>query len=507
MIMANRERSSGLILHPTSLPGRFGVGNLGPAAFEFVDFLSLAGQKRWQILPLCPPGEGNSPYSAYSAFAGNPILISPEKLVDDGLLAAEDLADVPEFSTEFVEFDRVTKWKSEMLAKAFEAFRAGAAPQLTDEFEYFCKNNAWWLDDYSLFRALKSSHSEKAWFQWAEPLRSREPAAIATVLSQLAREIQTEKFSQYLFFRQWFAVRRYANERGIKIVGDLPIFVALDSADVWCNQRSFKLKPDGSPTVVAGVPPDYFSKTGQLWGNPIYNWEAMLKDDFGWWTARLAFNYEIVDIVRLDHFIGFIRNWEVPGGDETAENGKWSPVPGQMLFRTLLRRLGPFRVIAEDLGAMTAEVEALRDDFGFPGMRILQFAFGGDEANSNLPHNYIPNSVVYTGTHDNDTTAGWWRSISGKKKGWEAKTRKHCLEYLQTNGREMHWEMIRAAWASVAETAIVPLQDVFGLDNKHRMNLPASTDGNWKWRLADGALTPEIADRLRQLTELYGRLA
>lgn len=501
------ERASGLLLHPTSLPGRFGIGDLGENAFAFIDFLEASGQKLWQVLPLSPPGDGSSPYSAYSAFAGNTLLISPEKLLEDGLLTQEDVDGYPDLSSGNVDFKRVGQLKPALLMRAFEHFRAQPSPAVVNEFDYFTRTNAWWLDDYSLFRALKASHSESAWFQWAEPLKLREPAALATVRSQLAREIQAEKFSQYLFFREWIAVRKYANDKGIKIIGDIPIFVALDSADVWCNQKSFKLEPDGSPTVVAGVPPDYFSKTGQRWGNPIYDWQAMLEDDFGWWTARLAFNYEMADIVRLDHFIGFARNWEVPGEDETAENGQWSQVPGEILFRTLHRRLGPLKVIAEDLGAMTTEVETLRDTNGFPGMRILQFAFGGDAYNSNLPHNCIPNSVVYTGTHDNDTTAGWWRSISGKKKGWEAKTRKHCLEYLQTNGREMHWEMIRAAWASVAETAIVPVQDVLGLDNKHRMNLPASTDGNWKWRLADGALTPEIADRLRQLTELYGRLA
>lgn len=499
------KRASGLLLHPTSLPGRYGIGDLGPGAFEFVDFLVSSGQKLWQILPLSPPGEGNSPYSAYSAFAGNTLLISPEKLVEDGLIAADEFENVPTFNRDKVEFDRVSDWKSGLLAKAFESFRSDPASPLASEFEYFSRTNAWWLDDFSIFRALKTSHSEKAWFQWAEPLKLRDPSALSTVRSQLSREIEREKFSQYLFFRQWLAVRKYANERSIKIIGDIPIFVALDSADVWCNQKSFKLNADGSPKVVAGVPPDYFSKTGQLWGNPIYDWEAMLKDDFGWWTARIAFNYEMVDIVRLDHFIGFVRNWEVPGGDETAENGKWSQVPGEMLFRTLLRRLGPLRIIAEDLGAMTAEVEKLRDSNGFPGMRILQFAFGGDAWNSNLPHNYVPNSVVYTGTHDNDTTVGWWRSLAGKKKGWEAETRKHCLEYLQTNAREINWDMIRAAMSSVADTAIIPVQDVLGLGNEDRMNLPASTDGNWGWRMNAAALNSEIAKRLRQITEAFAR--
>ncbi len=499
------ERASGLLLHPTSLPGSYGIGDLGPSAFSFVDFLVSAGQRLWQILPLSPPGEGNSPYSAYSAFAGNTLLVSPETLVDDGMLTATDLDGAPAITDERIDFEIVSRWKSELLIRAFEHFRAGPSTIIVDEFDYFCRTNAWWLEDYALFRAIKAANSEKAWFFWAEPLKFRDPSALATIRSQLSREIEREKFSQYIFFRQWLAVRRYANERGVRIIGDIPIFVALDSADVWCNQNSFKLNEDGSPKVVAGVPPDYFSKTGQRWGNPIYDWQSMLRDDFGWWAARIAFNYEMVDIVRLDHFIGFVRNWEVPGEDQTAENGSWEEVPGVELFKTLLRRLGSLRVIAEDLGVMTQEVAELRDELGFPGMRILQFAFGGDTYNSNLPHNYPANSVVYTGTHDNDTTVGWWNSIAGKRKGWEAKTRKHCLEYLRSNGREIHWDMIRAALASVANTAIIPVQDILGLGSDHRMNLPASTAGNWEWRLTDGALSSDAARRLRGLAEMFGR--
>ena len=328
----------------------------------------------------------------------------------------------------------------------------------------------------------------------------REATAIDAIGSELAREILAEKFYQYIFFRQWLAVKRYANEKGIRIIGDIPIFVALDSVDVWCNRDMFKLEPDGSPTVVAGVPPDYFSKTGQRWGNPIYRWETMSSDDFGWWTARIAFNLETLDTVRLDHFIGFSRNWEIPAGEDTAENGRWVDVPGADLLSTLKRRLGDISLIAEDLGSMTPEVEALRDAFGLPGMRILQYGFGGDADNRDLPHNYISNTVAYTGTHDNNTTAGWYRAAPKN-------VRAHCRKYLGSNGRAMHWDMIDVLLASVADTAIIPMQDVLGLGSEHRMNTPATTRGNWSWRLEDGAFTSEIAARLRERVELFGRAA
>ena len=491
-------RSSGILLHPTSLPGTFGIGDLGPQAFEFVDFLARAGQTYWQILPLGPTGHGNSPYSAYSAFAGNTLLISPEKLVSDGLLSAIDLDNIPKFDSEKVDFDRVRDWKNERLAAAFETFQAAPNSPLREECDYFCRVNAWWLDDYAVFRAVKESTGQKPWFEWAVPLKLRERVALGKIASQLSREITAEKFYQYLFFRQWLAVKKYTNEKGVKIIGDIPIFVALDSADVWCNQSKFKLGPDGSPKVVAGVPPDYFAKTGQLWGNPIYDWDAMLKDNFGWWNARIAFALGTVDIVRLDHFIGFSRNWEVPGGDKTAENGKWMDVPGHQLFSYLRQRLGELPVIAEDLGAMTPEVENLRDTFGFPGMRILQYAFGGDAYNRDLPHNYIANCVAYTGTHDNDTTAGWYAAASKEAK-------RHCRTYLNSSGRDICWDMIRAAFSSVANVCVAPMQDVLGLGSDARMNTPATASGNWEWRLEEKDLTGKVAERLREMTELYGR--
>lgn len=494
----NFPRASGVLLHPTSLPGDFGIGDLGAEAYKFVDFLYDSGQTYWQILPLAPPGDGDSPYSAYSAFAGNTLLISPELLVDDGLTADVDIKSAPEFSSAKVEFSKIREWKRLILAKAFEKFRSTSGPSLHGEFEFFTRENFWWLDDYAVFCAMKASHEGQAWFQWAAPLKARAEGALSIVRSQLAREIAAEKFYQFLFFRQWHALKRYANRCGVQMIGDAPIFVALDSADVWCNQNKFKLNADGSPKFVAGVPPDYFSETGQLWGNPIYDWEAMLRDNFGWWTARIAFALQTVDVLRLDHFIGFARNWEVPGGDETAENGHWRDVPGREFFTIIRQRLGKLAIIAEDLGSLTPEVEHLRDAFGIPGMHILQYAFGGDARNRDLPHNYVRNCVVYTGTHDNDTTLGWFKAA-------DKNVRSHCREYLQTRGRKIHWDMIRAVFASVADTAIVPMQDVLGLGSEHRMNRPATESGNWTWRMPPDSISHDLTARLKDLTVLFGR--
>jgi len=491
-------RASGILLHPTSLPGRFGIGDLGDEAYKFVDMLAASGQTYWQILPLSPTGYGNSPYSSVSAFAGNPLLISPDLLVADGLVASERLAQPPQFETERVDHESVGTWKAAMLDEAFESFRSAAPFILKGEFEVFRHENAWWLDDYCVFRTLRDAHGHQPWYRWAEPIRLRNRDAIAAAVSQLGREIEAERFRQFLFFRQWQNLKHYANKNGISIIGDIPIFVALDSADVWCNQSNFKLDADGAPKVVAGVPPDYFSKTGQRWGNPIYDWQTMQRDDFGWWTARTAFAFQTADVVRLDHFIGFIQNWEIPAADKTAENGSWVKVPGAELFATLRRRLGDLPLIAEDLGSVTPEVETLRDDFGFPGMRILQYGFGGDANNRDLPHNYSQNSVVYTGTHDNDTLVGWYRSAPRDVKA-------HCRKYLHISGREINWEMIRAAFASVAETAIIPAQDILGLGSNARMNTPATSSGNWQWRLKDGDIDDRVTEKLRDLTKTYGR--
>ena len=491
-------RASGILIHPTSLPGRFGIGDVGQTSFDFVDLLAASGQTYWQILPLGPTGPGNSPYSTFSAFAGNTLLISPETLSNLGLLPEAVIAEAPSFPNEFVDYGKVYEWKTHVLELAFENFRSSPEKGLVNAFGHFCDHNAWWLDDYAAYRAIKQAQGQKPWFEWAKPLRSRVPDALERASSQLYREIEAERFYQFLFFSGWADLKRYANEHGVAIIGDIPIFVALDSADVWCNQDKFKLNPDGSPRVVSGVPPDYFSKTGQLWGNPIFDWEAMRADDFNWWTARIAFALSTADIVRLDHFIGFVRNWEVPGGEKTAENGKWADVPGQDLFETLYRRLGPLPVIAEDLGSVTPEVEALRDRFEMPGMRILQYAFGGDAHNPDLPHNYIRNTVAYTGTHDNDTSAGWYRKAPKHE-------RQFCRRYLHARGRDIYRDMVRAVFASVADTVVVPAQDLLGLPSSARMNTPATNAENWQWRLGEGHLTDDITVWLSDLTGTYGR--
>jgi 4-alpha-glucanotransferase len=503
-------RASGILLHPTSLPSNYGIGDLGAEAFEFVDFLSQARQTYWQVLPLGQTGYGDSPYQCFSAFAGNIYLISPAKLLDDGFLSDEDLRDAPEFGEGKVDFGRMIDFKLPLLKKAFENFRQTTDEDLAEKFRRFCQFNAFWLEDYALFRAVKFSQDQKSWQDWDEDLKLRKPEALEKARRELDDEVFAQKFYQFAFFKQWEALKKYANDAGTRIVGDVPIFVALDSCDVWCNPTQFKLNEDGSPQTVAGVPPDYFSKTGQLWGNPIYNWENMRADGFSWWTARVRATLKMVDIVRVDHFRGFAASWEVPGGDETAERGEWVNVPGTELFQTLKYAIGDLPFWAEDLGVITPDVEELRDGFGFPGMRILQFGFGGDARNQDLPHNYIRNSVAFTGTHDNDTTQGWFNSQAGKGSGRDAeqieKERRFCLDYLNSYGAEIHWDFIRAVWASVADTAIAPMQDLLGLGNEARMNLPGSTDGNWYWQCKPGDFSDEIAERLKILTELYGRV-
>jgi 4-alpha-glucanotransferase len=496
-------------MHPTSFPGNYGIGDLGPEALRFVDFLVAARQRYWQILPLGPTGYGDSPYQCFSAFAGNPLLISPELLIDDGLITAEDLADRPEFTEHKVDFGAVVNWKNQLLPKAYEGFHQITSVDYRGKFETFCQENEFWLDDYALYRSVKTSQDQRPWYEWPAPLKLRDADALKAVSDKLFEEILAEKLYQFLFFRQWYSVKEYANRNGIKVIGDIPIFVALDSADVWCNQDKFKLNADGSAKVVAGVPPDYFSKTGQLWGNPIYDWDAMRLDGYGWWISRVFATLRTVDIVRVDHFRGFAASWEVPGGDKTAENGRWVDVPGKELFVALRTVLGELPVIAEDLGVITPDVEELRDGFGFPGMRILQFAFGGDAKNQDLPHNYINNCVAYTGTHDNDTTVGWYLSQAGagstRDESEISREHDYCLKYLASDGEEIHWDFIRSVWASVANTAIAPMPDLLGLGTEGRMNLPASESGNWHWRMDKDAITDEITKRLKDLTETYGR--
>jgi 4-alpha-glucanotransferase len=506
----NFPRSSGILLHPTSLPGPFGVGDLGPQAYAFADFLDASGQSLWQVLPVGPTGYGDSPYACYSAFAGNTLLISPAQLIEDKLLAHEDLTGMPTGHDEQVDFEAAHKFKDSILRKTFARFTQNADSSLGTAFEEFRGRNLSWLDDYALFRALKDAHGGVAWHEWDAPFVRREPAALASATEKLRDEIEAQKFYQFLFFRQWFGLKAYCHELGIKFVGDIPIFVAHDSADVWTNPDQFKLNKDGTPIVVAGVPPDYFSATGQLWGNPLYNWDHMLADGFKWWINRVDSTLKVVDIVRVDHFRGFAACWEIPGGDQTAKRGRWVEAPGKEVFTAIRAALGELPIIAEDLGVITPDVVALREAFGFPGMRILQFAFGGDTKNTDLPHNYERNAAAYTGTHDNDTTVGWFSSVPGEGSTRTAeqieRERTFCLNYLNTTGKEIHWDFIRAVLASVANTAVVPLQDLLGLGTEARMNLPNSTVGNWSWRFKSDSLTADIAARLKEMSELYGRV-
>ncbi len=505
----NFPRASGILLHPTSLPGDFGIGDFGDEAYKFVDFLADAKQTYWQILPLGPTGYGDSPYQCFSAFAGNTNLISPQKLVEENLLTDEEINQKPDFPEDKVDYGKVYEWKNHILPTAYERFRTTENDDLRGEFEIFSGQNALWLDDYALYRALKAAQNQKAWYEWEIPLRLRYEDALNQARENLRAEIEAQKFYQFLFFKQWTELKKYANEKNIEVIGDVPIFIALDSSDVWCNPNEFKLNEDGSPKVVAGVPPDYFSKTGQLWGNPIYNWEQMQSNGFRWWIERVRFTLKTVDIIRVDHFRGFAAVWEVPGGDKTAENGQWVNVPGKQLFNALQSALGELPVMAEDLGEITPDVRELRDSFNFPGMRILLFAFGGDANDQYLPHNYIKNCVAYTGTHDNDTVVGWFKAQSGANstRGENQASREHdfCLKYLDSDGKEINWNFIRAIWSSVANTAIVPMQDILGLDNKARMNLPASKSGNWCWRFKNGEISEVIIERLKELTEIYGR--
>jgi 4-alpha-glucanotransferase len=506
----NFPRASGVLLHPTSLPSRYGIGDLGPSAYRFVDFLTASRQSLWQVLPLGPTGYGDSPYACYSAFAGNTLLISPEDLIREGLLSASDLPGASNQPDDQINFSETYKLKDAVLHEAYKRYKKTADTKLQSEFEGFARRSSKWLDDYALFRALKDAHKGLAWNDWQPLLARRTPTALDRAREELSEQIEAQMFYQFLFFRQWFALKNYANQNGIKIVGDLPIFVTQDSADVWTNPEQFKLDKDGAPIVVAGVPPDYFSRTGQLWGNPLYNWERMQLEGFGWWIERVRATLTVVDIVRVDHFRGFAACWEIPGGDKTAEHGQWVDAPGRKLFQAIRNELGELPIIAEDLGVITPDVVALRDDFEFPGMRILQFGFGGDSKNMDLPHNYERNVVAYTGTHDNDTTVGWFHSVAGEGSIRSAeqieRERTFCCDYLETDGDEIHWDFIRALWASVANTAIVPLQDLLGLGTAARMNLPNSTSGNWSWRFRDGELTEEIGLRLKKLTELYSRV-
>ncbi|MFL5341614.1 MAG: 4-alpha-glucanotransferase [Gemmataceae bacterium] len=490
------SRAAGVLLHPTSLPGPFGIGDLGPAAYAWVDALARARQMWWQILPLGPTGPGDSPYQCYSAFAGNPNLVSPELLIRDGLLRPDDLHS-PKFPPGPVDYGAAIPYKAALLDRAWENFRGGAAPALKAVFEDFNQRNADWLYDYAFFMALKDDQGGATWQDWPAPLRSRQPEALAMARARLGDLIGRRQFRQFLFFRQWDALHHHATSRGVKIMGDAPIFVSGDSADVWANPHLFLLDLDRKQRVDAGVPPDYFSPTGQLWGNPIYDWAEAKKSGYAWWIARLRSTLAQVEVVRLDHFRGFAAAWHIPHGAKTAIGGQWVPGPGADLFHKLRQHLGGLPLIAEDLGLITPDVEALRDEFRLPGMCVLQFAFS-DPHNRYLPHNYTVNSVAYTGTHDNDTTRGWFARLGESERDF-------VRRYLGRDGSDIAWDFIRLAWSSTADLAIAPLQDVLNLGGEARMNTPGQREGNWRWRLPDGVLTDGVWARLAELTELYSR--
>ena len=488
------RRRAGILLHPTSLPGPWGNGEIGVEARHFVDFLVAAGQTVWQMLPLGPTHHHGSPYQCLSVLAGNPQLISIDELIQRGWLEADVarrlLAD---------ESLSMAQRRFRLLEQAYRGFQARAGDEGRESLERFIAEEQAWLDDFALYQALRKAHGGRDWSQWPPPLRDRVPQALAEARRHHADFIRQVCFEQYLFFGQWLALKAYANERGVLLFGDLPIFVAYDSVDVWARRRFFKLDREGRPQVVAGVPPDYFSATGQRWGNPHYDWQAMEADGFGWWMERIDMQLRLFDLVRIDHFRGFQASWEIPASEETAIHGRWVEGPGEKLFDALRARYGRLPFVAEDLGVITPEVTALREKYGLPGMRILQFAFDGSPHNPYLPHNHERNAVVYTGTHDNDTTVGWFQGLDGD-------VRRHVLDYLGLTEPDMPWALIRCAQASVAVMAVVPMQDVLGLDSRHRMNVPGTEQGNWRWRFRWEEVPQDAAGRLRRLVELYGRL-
>lgn len=493
-------RASGVLFHISSLPSRFGIGDMGPWAYKFADFLKETRQGYWQIIPLTPPHpEHYSPYHSPSAFAGNPLLISPELLVEEGLLEASDLDNAPEFPEDRVDFPAVIEYKGSVLERAYQRFRD--LPE-NSEFERFCHCNSDWLDDFALFSALSYQFPGQKWNQWPEALRDREPEALSKAAADLRGPVEKEKFVQYIFFRQWVALKACCNQRGVKIVGDLPIYVDYHNADVWAHPQFFKLDGDRKPYVVAGVPPDYFSATGQLWGHPVYDWDNLRNDDYSWWMDRIRHNMSLQDLCRIDHFRGFVGYWEVPAGEPTAINGVWVDGPGQRFFKSVLRRFPALPIIAEDLGVITPDVREVMAEFDFPGMKVLLFAFGEDFAsNAYIPHNIPRNSVVYTGTHDNNTVRGWFDNEATP----DDIKRLSAYAGRDIDASNVCMEMCRLAMISRADTAILPMQDILGLGQEARMNLPSQKPGNWMWRMAPSMLTSQVARRLRDMTLVYGR--
>lgn len=494
-------RGSGILLHITSLPSPFGIGDMGPAAHAFADFLVETKQQYWQILPLSPTDllHGNSPYHSSSAFAFNPLLISPELLVQDGLLEKEILASLPTFPEDHVDYGKVVPWKGDLLEQAYSKFQRQEQRQ---EYENFCRENAHWLEDYTLFLAIKSHCEGKVWNEWPEDLRSRKPEAMEWARDEFRAFIHKAGWLQYIFSRQWALLKHYCNEKGIRIFGDIPIYVVHDSADVWAHPGLFKLDEEMKPLVVAGVPPDYFSETGQYWGNPVYRWEVLRERGYDWWVDRIAHNLKLFDHVRIDHFRGFQAFWEIPASETNAVNGKWVEGPREDFFDHLAKTFPDMHMIAEDLGFITPDVWELMDRFDFPGMKVLLFAFGNDVAtNPYAPHNHVKDCVVYTGTHDNNTVRGWF------EKELTPEDRARISSYMgrKLDIADIHWELIRLAMMSVAHTAIIPMQDILGLGEEGRMNLPATELGNWEWRLESSQLSPEVSVRLREMTEIYGR--
>ena len=490
-----KQRRAGVILHPTSLPGPHGMGDFGPNAFKFVDWLHEVGQTMWQVLPLSPVGPGDSPYMGSSAFAGNPLLVAFEPMVAQGWIASDSL--LREFDALRVDFRAVTPWRMGKLREAFAGFVREGTPADRTALQAWALSQKSWLDDYILFMAVDQAHAPAQWPQWPLDVRWREASALAQLRVDHADELAFWMFVQWQFDVQWKAIKHYANSKGVCLVGDLPIFVAHHSADCWSRPDLYLLDATGQPKVVAGVPPDFFSALGQRWGNPLYDWNAMHDDAYQWWVARVQRQLDLADVIRIDHFRGFVDYWEIPADQPTAIHGSWKPGPGTHLFEKLAQALGELPIIAEDLGVITAEVEALRAHAGFPGMRVLAFAFSGDDSHYFLPHNHVPNTVVYTGTHDNDTVCGWWANCNDHERGY-------VRHYLGTDGSCIQWAMLGAAWNSVALTAVCQLQDVLGLDGTHRMNTPG-TMGCWSWRFAWDWVTPAVTHRMASLTVASGR--